>query len=179
MNMGRAYCNLGLAHLALGNLETALECQKYFLGGCSVLKLTVQLECRYVRSEVLAVVTMKITVSWVVMLCSLVNCYQCFTGNVAYIFSSTDLMRAKSGTSILSEPTGAGKLVQDRSPNPPCPYIHTTSFHTVYFSILKMEASSTSEMLVMMLHHFSGDSNLYNVTAAQSFLETIETHYKI
>lgn len=29
--MGRAYCNLGLAHLALGNLETALECQKYFL----------------------------------------------------------------------------------------------------------------------------------------------------
>lgn len=32
MNMGRAYCNLGLAHLALGNLETALECQKYFLG---------------------------------------------------------------------------------------------------------------------------------------------------
>lgn len=31
MNMGRAYCNLGLAHLALGNLETALECQKYFL----------------------------------------------------------------------------------------------------------------------------------------------------
>jgi hypothetical protein len=34
MNMGRAYCNLGLAHLALGNLETALECQKYFLGMC-------------------------------------------------------------------------------------------------------------------------------------------------
>jgi len=32
MNMGRGYCNLGLAHLALGNLETALECQKYFLG---------------------------------------------------------------------------------------------------------------------------------------------------
>lgn len=32
MNMGRAYCNLGLAHLALGNLETSLECQKYFLG---------------------------------------------------------------------------------------------------------------------------------------------------
>lgn len=31
MNMGRAYCNLGLAHLALGNLDTALECQKYFL----------------------------------------------------------------------------------------------------------------------------------------------------
>lgn len=31
MNMGRAYCNLGLAHLALGNLETALECQKCFL----------------------------------------------------------------------------------------------------------------------------------------------------
>ncbi|GBP96132.1 Tetratricopeptide repeat protein 28 [Eumeta japonica] len=27
MNMGRAYCNLGLAHMALGNLETALECQ--------------------------------------------------------------------------------------------------------------------------------------------------------
>lgn len=32
MNMGRAYCNLGLAHLALGNLDTSLECQKYFLG---------------------------------------------------------------------------------------------------------------------------------------------------
>lgn len=31
MNMGRAYCNLGLAHLALGQLDTALECQKYFL----------------------------------------------------------------------------------------------------------------------------------------------------
>lgn len=31
-SMGRAYCNLGLAHLALGNSETALECQKYFLG---------------------------------------------------------------------------------------------------------------------------------------------------
>lgn len=31
MNMGRAYCNLGLAHLALGQLETSLECQKYFL----------------------------------------------------------------------------------------------------------------------------------------------------
>jgi hypothetical protein len=30
--MGRAYCNLGLAHLALGNYEDALECQKYFLG---------------------------------------------------------------------------------------------------------------------------------------------------
>lgn len=33
--MGRAYCNLGLAHLALGNSETALECQKYFLGESS------------------------------------------------------------------------------------------------------------------------------------------------
>ena len=32
MSMGRAYCNLGLAHLALGNFESALECQKYFLG---------------------------------------------------------------------------------------------------------------------------------------------------
>lgn len=31
MNMGRAYCNLGLAHLALSQLETSLECQKYFL----------------------------------------------------------------------------------------------------------------------------------------------------
>ena len=31
-SMGRAYCNLGLAHLALGNLDSALECQKYFLG---------------------------------------------------------------------------------------------------------------------------------------------------
>nr|CAI5818003.1 unnamed protein product [Callosobruchus analis] len=31
MNMGRAYCNLGLAHLALGQLDTSLECQKYFL----------------------------------------------------------------------------------------------------------------------------------------------------
>lgn len=31
MNMGRAYCNLGLAHLALGNHAAALECQKYFL----------------------------------------------------------------------------------------------------------------------------------------------------
>lgn len=31
MNMGRAYCNLGLAHLALGQLDNALECQKYFL----------------------------------------------------------------------------------------------------------------------------------------------------
>ena len=31
-SMGRAYCNLGLAHIALGNLENALECQKYFLG---------------------------------------------------------------------------------------------------------------------------------------------------
>lgn len=30
--MGRAYCNLGLAHLALENLDTALECQKYYLG---------------------------------------------------------------------------------------------------------------------------------------------------
>lgn len=29
--MAHAYCNLGLAHLALGHLETALECQKYFL----------------------------------------------------------------------------------------------------------------------------------------------------
>ena len=42
MNMGRAYCNLGLAHLALGNLETALECQKYFLGMCPVWRLTSQ-----------------------------------------------------------------------------------------------------------------------------------------
>jgi tetratricopeptide (TPR) repeat protein len=41
MNMGRAYCNLGLAHLALGNLETALECQKYFLGLYSLMRLTV------------------------------------------------------------------------------------------------------------------------------------------
>ena len=32
MSMGRAYCNLGLAHAAIGNLENALECQKYFLG---------------------------------------------------------------------------------------------------------------------------------------------------
>ena len=32
MSMGRAYCNLGLAHLAIGNMENALECQKYFLG---------------------------------------------------------------------------------------------------------------------------------------------------
>ena len=32
MSMGRAYCNLGLAHSAIGNLENALECQKYFLG---------------------------------------------------------------------------------------------------------------------------------------------------
>ena len=32
VSMGRAYCNLGLAHLAIGNLENALECQKYFLG---------------------------------------------------------------------------------------------------------------------------------------------------
>lgn len=31
MNMGRGYCNLGLAHLALGNNAAALECQKYFL----------------------------------------------------------------------------------------------------------------------------------------------------
>lgn len=31
MNMGRAYCNLGLAHLALNQLDTSLECQKYFL----------------------------------------------------------------------------------------------------------------------------------------------------
>ncbi|XP_023245783.1 tetratricopeptide repeat protein 28 [Copidosoma floridanum] len=29
--MGKAYCNLGLAHLALGNIDTALECQKYYL----------------------------------------------------------------------------------------------------------------------------------------------------
>ncbi len=34
MSMGRAYCNLGLAHLAIGNMENALECQKYFLGKC-------------------------------------------------------------------------------------------------------------------------------------------------
>jgi hypothetical protein len=68
MNMGRAYCNLGLAHLALGNLETALECQKYFLGRCSVLRQTVQLRCRYVRLEVLIVVTMSITVFWNVKL---------------------------------------------------------------------------------------------------------------
>ena len=32
MSMGRAYCNLGLAHSAIGNYENALECQKYFLG---------------------------------------------------------------------------------------------------------------------------------------------------
>jgi hypothetical protein len=32
MSMGRAYCNLGLAHLAIGNMDNALECQKYFLG---------------------------------------------------------------------------------------------------------------------------------------------------
>lgn len=31
MNMGRAYCNLGLAHLGLNNTSAALECQKYFL----------------------------------------------------------------------------------------------------------------------------------------------------
>ena len=31
-NMSRAYCNLGLAHLAIGNCDSALECQKYFLG---------------------------------------------------------------------------------------------------------------------------------------------------
>lgn len=31
VNMGRAYCNLGLSHMALGNLDGALECQKYFL----------------------------------------------------------------------------------------------------------------------------------------------------
>ena len=35
--MSRAYCNLGLAHLAIGNYETALECQKYFLGQFSKL----------------------------------------------------------------------------------------------------------------------------------------------
>ena len=29
--MSRAYCNLGLAHLATGNHESVLECQKYFL----------------------------------------------------------------------------------------------------------------------------------------------------
>ena len=34
MSMGRAYCNLGLAHSAIGNFENALECQKYFLGEC-------------------------------------------------------------------------------------------------------------------------------------------------
>jgi tetratricopeptide (TPR) repeat protein len=33
-SMARAYCNLGLAHLALGAHATALECQKYFLGKC-------------------------------------------------------------------------------------------------------------------------------------------------
>nr|CAD7423629.1 unnamed protein product [Timema monikensis] len=38
MNMGRAYCNLGLAHLALGNLETSLECQKYFLAIAHMVK---------------------------------------------------------------------------------------------------------------------------------------------
>lgn len=31
VNIGRAYCNLGLSHLSLGNNEIALECQKYFL----------------------------------------------------------------------------------------------------------------------------------------------------
>ena len=36
--MGRAYCNLGLAHLALGNPDTALECQKYFLALAHMMK---------------------------------------------------------------------------------------------------------------------------------------------
>ena len=36
--MGRAYCNLGLAHLALGNPDTALECQKYFLALVHMMK---------------------------------------------------------------------------------------------------------------------------------------------
>ena len=40
VNMGRAYCNLGLSHLALGNMETALECQRYFLTIAHVTKHT-------------------------------------------------------------------------------------------------------------------------------------------
>ena len=36
--MGRAYCNLGLAHSAIGNLESALECQKYFLAIANLMK---------------------------------------------------------------------------------------------------------------------------------------------
>ena len=37
-SIGRAYCNLGLAHLALGNPDTALECQKYFLALVHMMK---------------------------------------------------------------------------------------------------------------------------------------------
>ena len=36
--MGRAYCNMGLVHLALGNHDTALECQKYFLALAHMMK---------------------------------------------------------------------------------------------------------------------------------------------
>ena len=43
MSMGRAYCNLGLAHLALGNFDEALECQKYFLGMYTFSELNLSL----------------------------------------------------------------------------------------------------------------------------------------
>jgi tetratricopeptide (TPR) repeat protein len=48
-NMGRAYCNLGLAHLAVGNLDSALECQKLFLGKFEYCKVCASL-CTVLRA---------------------------------------------------------------------------------------------------------------------------------
>lgn len=47
LSMGRAYCNLGLSHLALGNFQAALECQRYFLAVAQMMKhLQVSMFCK-------------------------------------------------------------------------------------------------------------------------------------
>jgi nanoRNase/pAp phosphatase (c-di-AMP/oligoRNAs hydrolase) len=58
--------------------------------------------------------------------------------------------------------------------NTPVPILPVFFYpHPAYFSILKMETSSTSEMLVMIYqtvqHHISGDSNFYDAVAESNF----------
>lgn len=56
--MGRAYCNLGLAHLALGQLETSLECQKYFL---AIAHMTNNLAGKRKLLEVTSIATLNLS----------------------------------------------------------------------------------------------------------------------
>jgi hypothetical protein len=89
-----------------------------------------------------------------------------------------DIVRHKTRTSILNQPTGAGRLEYTPVPIHPVTIFISLSSHTLLTFL-----SCTSEILVIIYQtvqcHIAKNYNFYDVVAAQSFLETIETRFKI